>query len=130
MEMLRIEPGDADASMLLEWLVSTVHFRRGESKRPHIGCESLYAYSEGGYSEDSDYNDDRFHYLLSTGAAWKVPIREGRVAMQAIALNAGKLIVHPGGRFHRTAQGFVWEFRNLKPTTKEDIEIKLTPTAC
>jgi hypothetical protein len=126
MEVLPAPPGeDGAASMLLEWLVSTVHFGRGESKRIHISYESLYAHSEGGYSDDATYNDDRFHYLLSTGAAWKGPIREGSVTIQAVTVDGGKLIVLPGGRFQKTADGLVWEFHNLKPSIQDNIEINL-----
>jgi hypothetical protein len=112
--------------LLLEWLVSTVHFESGETKRIHIQYESLYAYSDGGISEDSDYLGDRFAYLLSTAAAWKGPIHEGRVTIQAVTVNANKLIILPQGRFHRTAPGsFVWEFHELKPSMTDNIQVNL-----
>ena len=117
---------DASDILLFEWLVSTVHFERGETKRIHIQYESLYAYSDGGISEDSDYLSDRFAYLLSTAAAWKGPIREARVTIQAVTVNANKLIILPQGRFHRTADGsFVWEFHDLKPTMADNIRVNL-----
>jgi hypothetical protein len=121
----RAEDDDCSECMLLEWLVSTVHFERGENKRIHIRYESLYAYSDGGFSDDSDYDDDWFRYLLSTAAAWKGPIREGRVIIQAVTVDADKLVVLPKGRFQRTAQGLVWEFHNLKPSMQDNIEVNL-----
>jgi hypothetical protein len=116
---------DVPGIMLLEWLVSTVHFGKGESKRISIEYESLYAYSDGGVSEDSDYLDDRFVYLLSTGAAWKGPIREGRITIQAVTVDAAKIIVSPKGRFRQTKEGLVWEFHDLKPTTADNIVVNL-----
>ena len=111
--------------MLLEWLVSSVHFGRGESKHVNIRYESLYAYGDGGYSDDSDYLDDRFRYLLSTAAAWKGPIREGHVTIQAVTVNADKLTILPKGRFQKTKEGFVWEFHDLKPSMLDNIEVNL-----
>lgn len=117
---------DASDILLLDWLVSTVHFRQRETKRIQVRYESLYAYSNGGLSEDSDYLDDRFTYLLSTAAAWKGPIREGRVTIEAVTVDANKLIVLPQGRFHRAAAGnLVWEFHNLKPSMADNIQVDL-----
>ena len=127
-EFLAMVPGSADdieSCMLLEWLVSTVHFSADEKKRIHISYESLYAHSNGGLSDDTDYNDDRFHYLLSTAAAWKGPIRKGRVTIQAMTVEASKLIISPTGRFQKTPAGLVWTFRDLKPSAQDDIEINL-----
>jgi len=127
LDMLARAPDDecGDGCMLLEWLVSTVHFGRGENKRIHIRYESLYAYSDGGFSDDSDYHNDWFRYLLSTAAAWKGSIREGRVTIQAVTADANKLIVFPKGRFQRTTEGLVWEFHNLKPSLQDNIEVNL-----
>lgn len=112
--------------ILLDWLVSTVHFNTGETKRIQINYESLYAFSDGGLSEDSDYCDDRFAYLLSTASAWKGPIREGRVTIQAVTVNANKLIILPQGRFLRAAKdSFVWEFHDLKPSMADNIQVDL-----
>ena len=116
---------DVPGFMLLEWLVSTVRFNKGGSKRIHIEYESLYAFSDGGLSDDSDYLDDRFVYLLSTGAAWKGPIHEGRVTIQAVTVDAAKIIVSPKGRFRLTKEGLVWEFHDLKPTMADNIVVNL-----
>src|ERR1035438_912384 len=61
------------------WLSSTVHFEKGESKNIHIEYESLYEFSFGGPSDDSNYSDDYFRYLLSTASTWKGPIQNGKV---------------------------------------------------
>lgn len=110
---------------LLEWLVSTVHFDSDETKQIQIKYESLYAYSDGGFSDDSAFLDDVFTYLLSTGAAWKGPIHEGRVTIQAMTVNADKIIVSPQGRFQQTKEGLVWEFHDLKPTMADNIVVNL-----
>jgi hypothetical protein len=114
-----------DSCMLLDWLVSTVHFGANESRRIHISYESIYAYSDGGLSEDTDFNADLFRYLLSTGAVWKGPIRKGRVTIQAVTVDASRLKVLPEGRFQKTAAGLVWTFHDLKPSKRDDIEISL-----
>ncbi|MFZ1085492.1 MAG: hypothetical protein WAN35_11040 [Terracidiphilus sp.] len=116
---------DPSDILMMEWLVSTVHFNRGETRRIHVSYESIYNSGDGGYSVDSDYLDDLFTYLLSTGAAWKGPIQEGRVTIQAVTVNAAKLIITPRGRFQPTKEGFVWEFHNLKPTMADNIVVNL-----
>lgn len=110
---------------LLEWLVSTVHFGTDESKHIHIQYDSLYAYCGGGYSDDSDDCDDRFVYVLSTAAAWKGPITEGHVTIEAVTVPAKRLLITPAGRFHRAGNTFTWKFSKLKPTSSDDILVSL-----
>ncbi|MGP8173838.1 MAG: NADase-type glycan-binding domain-containing protein [Terracidiphilus sp.] len=110
---------------LLEWLVSTVHFDAGQSRHIHLSYDSLYANCGGGYSDDSDDCDDRFAYVLSTAAAWKGPIAEGHVSIEAITVPAERLILSPVGRFHRKGSTYSWEFRNLKPSPSDDILVSL-----
>ena len=109
---------------LLEWLVSIVHFDAGQSKHIHIRYESLYAYCGGGYSDDSDDCDDRFAYVLSTAAAWKGPIVEGHVTIEAVTVPA-HITISPTGRFRRQGSTYVWDFRNLKPSSSDDILVNL-----
>jgi len=110
---------------LLEWLVSEVHFDSGQTRHIHIGYESLYAYCGGGYSDDSDDCDDRFAYVLSTAAAWKGPIAEGHVSVEAVTVPAERIIFSPAGRFRRQGSTYVWDFRNLKPSSSDDILVNL-----
>ena len=110
---------------LLEWLVSTVHFDVGQSRRIHISYDSLYAYCGGGYSDDSEDCDDRFAYVLSTAAAWKGPIAEGHVSIEAVTVPADRLILSPRGRFLCKGSTCSWEFRNLKPSLSDDILVSL-----
>jgi hypothetical protein len=110
---------------LLEWFASTVHFDAGQSRHIHIGYDSLYAYCGGGYSDDSDDCDDRFAYILSTAAAWKGPIAQGRVSIEAVTIPAGRLILSPAGRFRRKGSTYLWEFKNLKPSSSDDILVSL-----
>jgi hypothetical protein len=123
-----LDPGVEDGHlpyMFLEWLVSTVHFGSGESKRVRISYESLYAYSDQGYSDDDDFYDDTFRYLLSTGAAWKGPIHEGHVSIQAVTVDPEKLIILPKGRFQRAKNEFAWDFHDLKPSMIDNIQVNL-----
>ena len=110
---------------LLEWLVSTVHFDAGQSRHIHISYDSLYAYCGGGYSDDGDDCDDRFAYVLSTAAAWRGPIAEGYVSIEAVTVPAERLIVSPRGRFHCKGSTCTWEFKNLKPAPSDDILLNL-----
>jgi hypothetical protein len=110
---------------LLEWLVSTVHFDAGQSRRIHIYYDSLYAYCGGGYSDDGDDCDDRFAYVLSSAAAWKGPIKEGHVSLEAVTPLADHLVITPAGRFHRNGNIYSWNFTNLKPTPSDDILVNL-----
>ncbi|MGA2436219.1 MAG: hypothetical protein ABSG25_13160 [Bryobacteraceae bacterium] len=110
---------------LLEWLVSIVHFDAGQSRRIHISYDSLYAYCGGGYSDDSDDCDDRLAYVLSTAAAWKGPIAEGHVSIEAVTVPADRLILSPDGRFHRKGSTYSWNFRSLKPSPSDDIVVSL-----
>ncbi len=105
------------------WLSSTVHFEKGETKNIKIQYESLYEYSSGGYSEDSDYNSDYFRYLLSTASAWKGPILRGKVTLSAVTLDPDSITIKPSNRFKKTSEGFVWEFTNLRPTLDDNIEV-------
>jgi len=110
---------------VLEWLVSTVHFDAEQSRHIHISYDSLYAYCGGGYSDDSDDCDDRFAYVLSTAAAWKGPIAEGHVSIEAVTVPADRLILSPEGRFHCKGSTCSWEFKNLKPSPSDDILVSL-----
>ena len=107
----------------LWWLVSTVHFEKGEAKNINIRYESLYENSSGGYSDDSTINNGYFRYLLSTAAAWKGPIQKGKVTLQAVTIDPKSITIKPRDRFHETPTGFVWEFTDLTPTMGDNIEV-------
>jgi hypothetical protein len=107
------------------WLTSTVHFAKDETKQVTIEYESRYEFSDGGFSDDSDYNSDTFRYLLSTASAWKGPIQKGRVTIQAATIDLNSILIKPDGRFKRTVDSYVWEFTNLKPAMADNIEVSL-----
>jgi hypothetical protein len=107
----------------LWWLASTVHFEKGETKHIAIRYESLYENSSGGASDDADYNDDHFRYLLSTAGSWKGPIQKGKVVLKAVTVDPGSLTIRPAQRFRATPDGLVWEFTNLRPTLADDIVV-------
>lgn len=120
------EPPGADCrECRLWWFVSTVRFEKGETKQVAIRYESRYENSEGGYSDDADFNPDVFRYLLSTASVWKGPIQKGKVVIKAVTIDAAPLMIRPARRFQKTAEGFVWEFTNLRPTLADNIEVNL-----
>jgi hypothetical protein len=119
------EDQSGKSDMVLEWFVSTVHFAAGQIRHIHISYESLYAYCSGGYSDDSDDCADRFAYVLSTGAAWKGPIMDGRVTIEAITVDPNTLQISPRNRFVRKDRSFSWEFHNLKPAMADNIVVSM-----
>lgn len=116
---------DDSNAMLLEWLVSTVHFKTNENKNVHITYDSIYAYSSGGYSDDVASQANIFRYLLSTGAAWQGPIQHGTVTIIPAEVNGNRIKIMPDNRFKRVNGNFVWEFKNLKPSIADDIDVDL-----
>jgi len=119
-----VKPGEC-AECRIWWFTSKVHFEKGETKHIAIQYESLYEHSEGGPSDDDYHNSDFFRYLLSTAAAWKGPIQEGKITIKAITVDPDQIILSPKGRFARTGADFVWRFSNLKPTLADNIEVSL-----
>lgn len=109
----------------LDWYASTVPFSAGQRRHIHIEYDSLYAYCSGGYSDDSDTCDDRFAYVLSTGAAWKGPIVDGKVMIQAVSVDPSRLIMAPNGRFQRDGDKYLWTFHNLKPNAADNIIVSM-----
>lgn len=105
----------------LGWLTSSVPFAAGQTRKVHVEYEAPYEFSEGGPSGDNYYNDDYFRYLLSTGAAWKGPIREGKVTIVPVTVRPEALAIKPEGRF----KNLIWEFKNLEPTLADNLEIRL-----
>ena len=110
---------------LLEWLSPPYILKRAKADTcTYVTTRSTHTRG-GGYSDDSDDCDDRFAYVLSTAAAWKGPIGVGTITIEPVTVPASRLILSPAGRFLRKGSGFVWSFRNLKPTRADDIVINL-----
>lgn len=110
----------------LSWLTSTVAFLAGQTRYLRISYESPYQYSYGGPSGiDSHHEDSYFRYLLSTGAAWKGPIRNGKVTLKGETVSLQSLRIRPERRFRPTAEGLVWVFTDLEPTLADDIQVCL-----
>jgi hypothetical protein len=105
------------------WLTSTVHFDKGATRNIRIHYESVYENSSGGPSDDNNFNNDYFRYLLSTAAAWKGPIQHGKVTIKGATIDLKPLTIKPSNRFKETPAGLVWEFTNLAPTIADNIEI-------
>ncbi|HEY3840067.1 MAG TPA: discoidin domain-containing protein [Bryobacteraceae bacterium] len=109
----------------LWWLTSTVHFDKNASKHIRITYQSRYQSAGGGPSGDMHNMPDRFRYLLSPAATWKGPIQQGNVTIRAVTVDPKPIVIKPAGRFQSTPNGWVWEFRNLKPTLADNIELSL-----
>lgn len=110
----------------LWWLSSTVPFAAGQTRKVHIDYESLYEYSYGGPSGvDNYYNNGYFRYLLSTGGAWKGPIRQGKVTITGVTVNLQTVGIKPEKRFHSSPEGRVWAFSDLEPTLADNLEVCL-----
>ena len=110
----------------INWLISSIHFKKDEIKKINISYISQYQMAGGGLSDDIDYKPHVFRYLLSTGNIWKGPIRYLKIAVHAIGLNPDKLIFRGNSKFIRkNYNSFVSEISNLEPTESDDIEINM-----
>lgn len=107
------------------WLVSTVDFKKDESKTILITYNSNYERYSEGVSDDTDYGSQNFYYFLSTGAAWKGPIQSGTVTIDPVAVNPEQLSIKPNGRFKKDGRLYTWSFSNLKPSLEDNISIDL-----
>jgi hypothetical protein len=107
------------------WLTSTVHFDKGATRNIRIQYESIYENSSGGPSDDNNYDNDYFRYLLSTAAAWKGPIQHGKVTIKGATIDVKHVTIKPANLFKETPAGLVWEFTNLTPTVADNIEVCL-----
>lgn len=114
-----------DAPPALYWLVSQVPFAAGAERRVSINYVALYNCSEGGVSSDTVYSADILRYLLSTGGVWQGPIGSGEVTIKAVTVDPAAVALMPPNRFRREGDIFRWSFRDLEPTTKDDITISL-----
>jgi hypothetical protein len=116
---------DNSPKPLVYWFSSSVNFKKSESKTVKITYESLYQSYWSGISSDVDYDADLFTYLLSTGATWKGPIKNGTINIRAVTVNPDSLIIKPANRFSRKNNTFSWSFTDLKPTLKDNITVDL-----
>ena len=64
-----------------------------------------------------------FNYLVSTGAGWKGKITQADVIVNLMDIPADQIIkISPAG-FTKTEKQISWSFKNLEPTTNDDILI-------
>ncbi|NLW48798.1 MAG: DUF4424 family protein [Firmicutes bacterium] len=116
---------DEVSEPILSWFVSSVAFKKDETKTIKIIYKSSYFGGEHGVSGTSNYWADRFRYLLSTGATWKGPIKQGTVNIIAAAVNPNEISITPTERFKQNGNNFTWSFTNLEPERKDDVEVSL-----
>ncbi len=114
-----------EARPILSWFVSSVAFKKDETKIIKISYDANYFGGEDGVSGTSNYWSDCFRYLLSTGADWKGPIKQGTVNIIATAVDPNKISITPEKRFKRNGNKFTWSFTNLEPGLKDDFKVSL-----
>ena len=117
------EEEQGDDKLRMSWLVSQVQFKKDEEKKVKISYNSHYQMSAGGWSDDTDFDPETFRYLLSTGAAWKGPIKKGTITITAVFVDPENFVLKPSSRFERQNNVYTWKFENLKPTRSDDIVV-------
>ena len=116
---------DYEYLVRFEWLVSKVFFKALEQKSVTISYCSPYLEASQGFSDDDNIESPAFRYLLSTGAAWKGPIRKGKITLLSVGFDPEEVAITPAGRFKRNGSSFVWEFKDLKPSVSDDLTVAL-----
>jgi len=113
------------ATLILDWLTSKIKFKEAETKKIEINYISPYLVTSGGLSDDTTIEPLEFQYLLSTGATWKGPIKEGIVTIKTVGVDPDFISISPKNRFQRSNNEFVWKFASLEPTSKDDLMIEI-----
>ncbi|MBP7584040.1 MAG: hypothetical protein KBA61_08415 [Spirochaetes bacterium] len=108
----------------IAWFVSSVFFKAGERKEIDVDYFSNFLGEFGSLSGmQDDYYNEKFRYILSTGSTWKGPIGRGMVRIIPIAADITKVKVKDRDRFKLKNGALTWEFSNLEPSGKDNIEI-------
>ena len=107
----------------LVFLVSELKFKAHETKTIEINYKSKYHRRGRFVSDDCSYDPDTFRYLLSTGSVWKGPIQEGHIVIRPMTVDHSHLTFKPTNRFTKIGNIYVWDFKNLKPSSQDNIEV-------
>lgn len=126
--LVRPFPGSEVLKNIAGWMISEVTFPPSATVVLEIRFAADYFDSGSTTSGDVHGEPTIFVYRLSTGAVWRGPIAKGTVTIRADGIPADEVeIVAPRGRFKRDTQGWVWAFKNLKPTLADDITVRPEP---
>lgn len=102
------------------WYLWKMHFGNNEN----LSIVVKYRLPNGATKGNSFFN-----YLLSTGAGWKGKILNAKVIVSVVNIPSDQVIsLSPKSFVKKDSRQIVWEFNNLKPTLKDDIEIKYERT--
>lgn len=116
---------DYDYLVRFEWLVSKVFFKALEQKSVTISYRSPYLKAGMGFEGVDNAESPAFRYLLSTGAAWKGPIRKGKITLLSVGFDPEEVSISPRKRFRRDGSRFVWGFADLEPKPEDDLTVNL-----
>lgn len=73
-------------------------------------------------SDDKTVSETSLSYILSSAAAWKGPIREGRIRLVVETPYPDEFSIRaPKDRFEKDGNTYTWTFRNLEPTAADDL---------
>ncbi|MBN1499162.1 MAG: hypothetical protein JW982_03325 [Spirochaetes bacterium] len=107
----------------LNWYVSKIDFKENEIKKIKISFISNYLQNRITEGDFPSGKPDELRYFMSLGSTWKDTIREGTVTINAKCLDPEKITIFPENRFIRNGKEFQWKFKDLKPTSKDNILI-------
>ncbi len=121
-------PGSRSLKDIAGWMVSEVTFPAAAPLSLEIRYAADYQGEFSYVSDDERQSPLSFVYRLSTGAVWNGPIAKGTITVRADGIPAEEVeIAAPRERFRRDGDGWVWTFRDLKPTLADDITIRAIP---
>lgn len=121
-------PGSAALRDIAGWMVSQVAFNPTELKEIEISYALDYDGGTWGVSDAALMDTGLFRYRLSTGGIWNGPIETGTITLRVDGIPAEEVeILKPRERFQRKGDQWVWTFRDLEPTLKDDLAIAPVP---
>ena len=123
------ESWDAAPTPIRRWRKSVIPFAAGQERELLIRYRSAYA-RHGVSVSDNEHMEARFFaYRFSPAAAWREPIRRGKVTVNALLPEPENVeLARPAGRFARVSPTqWEWSFRDLRPTQADDLRIITGP---
>lgn len=111
---------------ILGWMVTTLKVDKGETFTLKISYTSLYDHGSISVSDDVIHHSPLFKYRFSTGAIWKNSIKKGVVKIHFNDLDpTGITVIKPLNKFKKNKNSLLWEFENLNPTLKDDLNLQI-----
>jgi hypothetical protein len=111
----------------INWRVKEVPFARGQTRRVRVQYKStpftFYANGEDDEVEVSPYPLASHMYVLQTGASWKGTIGRVRVICDLTGIDEQMFVGAGPDPTRESPRQLVWEYRNLEPTSDNDIVV-------